>query len=538
MRLWILISSTFVLSGLALFLYKVLALDYPVIIAEGQNIWRMQLAVEVTGEHGWTTVEAPLPRSMSSQRVLSEEVRGGPFGFKVGEEGGNRYGRWTAQLDGSTVVSYQATVVTEGHTQPLRARAKPEDYPEEVATFIQTSPGIQTDDPVFRELSAELLLDKRDEVQLARDIYRFVAWEVGGSLRGGPTDASSVATQGRGSPLGRARLFCALARVNGVPCRVVMGLSLASRAPDEPSFWNDLYVGGQWVPFDVVERRAEGLPPDRLMLSTRDHMPVRVSGASAVSHRFFVQSESEAYEDLLRRRLSESSHRLDRLSILFLPVQVQQNLRLLLLVPLGALVMTLLRNVVGLRTFGMFMPMLIALALTATGLLLGSTVFVLIIGFALLSRLLIRQFYLLLVARVAFILTLIVLLMVAFILAGDRAGISLGGTAAFPLVIMTMIVERISVSLEEEGFANTLRRIGGTLVAIYVTYGFVHVRTLQMLFIVFPELAVSILGLLIAVGRYTGYRVSELVRFRSLAVSSPSPPLPGGGAGPRGSQVP
>jgi hypothetical protein len=217
---------------------------------------------------------------------------------------------------------------------------------------------------------------------------------------------------------------------------------------------------------------------------------------------------------------------------------VQQNLHLLLLVPLGALVMTLLRNVVGLRTFGMFMPMLIALALTATGLLLGSTVFALIIGFALLSRLLIQQFYLLLVARVAFVLTLIVLLMVAFILAGDRAGISLGGVAAFPLVIMTMIVERINVSLEEEGFANTLRRIGGTLAAIYVTYGFVQAHTLQMLFIVFPELAISILGLLIAVGRYTGYRVSELVRFRSLSVPSPSSPSPRGGAGAGGSQVP
>ena len=529
MRYWVLVSGTLVLSGLALFLYKVLVLGYPVITAERRDIWQVQFTIEVTGEHGWTTIEAPLPRSTSYQRVLSEEIRSGRLGFSINDESGNRYGRWSARLEGATVVSYQATVVTKRYAKPLPVRSAPEGYSERVATFLEASPGIQTDDPVFRELSAEILLDPSDKVKLAQDIFRFVAWEVGGSLRGGPADASAVAAQERGSPLGRARLFCALARVNGVPCRVVMGLSLARGAPDELSFWNELYVGSQWVPFDVVERRAETLPPDRLVLSNRDDRAVRVSGASAVSHRFFVQSESQAYEDLLRRRLSESDHLLDSLSILFLPVQVQQNMRLLLLVPLGALVMTLLRNVVGLRTFGMFMPMLIALALTATGLWVGSILFVLIIAFALLSRLLIQRFYLLLVARVAFVLTLIVLLMVVLILAGDRVGISLAGVAAFPLVIMTMIVERISVSLEEEGFANTLRRIGETLVAIYVTYGFVHARTLQTLFLVFPELTISILGLLIAIGRYTGYRLSELVRFRDLAVLLPSSPQPGAG---------
>jgi len=96
---------------------------------------------------------------------------------------------------------------------------------------------------------------------------------------------------------------------------------------------------------------------------------------------------------------------------------------------------------------------------------------------------------------------------------------------------MTMIVERISVSLEEEGFANTLRRIGETLVAIYVTYGFVHARTLQTLLLVFPELTISILGLLIAIGRYTGYRLSELARFRDLAAPLSSSLQPAAGAG-------
>jgi hypothetical protein len=171
----------------------------------------------------------------------------------------------------------------------------------------------------------------------------------------------------------------------------------------------------------------------------------------------------------------------------------------------------------------MFMPMLIALAFTATGLWTGTALFALIIGCALLSRLLITGFYLLLVARVAFILTLIVLLTVGVILVGDRLGLSLSGLTAFPFVIMTMIVERISVSLEEEGIGNTLRRVGGTLVVIYITYAVIHSPWLQTLFVVFPELIVGILGLLLAIGRYTGYRLTELVRFRTLASPGAEP---------------
>jgi hypothetical protein len=368
-----------------------------------------------------------------------------------------------------------------------------------------------------------MVLGTRDKAKLAREVYRFVSREIDASLSGEPMDAVTVVLEGRGNALGRARLFCALARVNGLPCRVIMGLTLTAHSPAEQlSYWNEAYVGGRWVPFDVVERRMESLPPDRIALSTRDHTPVRASGLGAVTYRAFVQSESQAYEDLLRRRLAESDHVLDRYSILSLPVQVQQHLRLLVLVPLGALVMTLLRSVVGIRTFGTFMPMLIALAMTATGLAVGSAVFVLLIGIALLSRLLIRPFYLLLVARVAFTLTLVILLMVILIVAGDRLGIALGGVTAFPFVIMTMIVERINVSLDEEGVGNTLRRLGATVLAIYITYAVIHAGALQTLFLVFPELLLVILGLLIAVGRYTGYRLTELLRFRAFAAAVPS----------------
>jgi hypothetical protein len=129
---------------------------------------------------------------------------------------------------------------------------------------------------------------------------------------------------------------------------------------------------------------------------------------------------------------------------------------------------------------------------------------------------LIQRLYLLLSARIAFILTFIVLGMIVLLMVGDRLNLPTEGIGAFPFVIMTMIVERISVALEEEGWNNTFRRIVSTLFCIYVTYGVLHFSALQTRFLVFPEGLLVILALLIAVGRYTGYRLTELVRFREL----------------------
>jgi hypothetical protein len=326
-----------------------------------------------------------------------------------------------------------------------------------------------------------------------------------------------VVREGRGNELGRARLFCALARFNGLPCQVVPGVRLATGTQNALHFWNEVYLGAGWAPFDCIDRLVAALPPDRLALSGDLPTPVSATGTTSVSYRYDVESELAAYVDLMRKRLAESANWIDQWSLLFLPLHMQNTLRVLLLVPLGALAMSILRSIIGLRTFGMFMPMLIALAMTATGLVWGTGFLAGIVCVALVSRIWIKRLYLLLVARVAFILTLVVILMTVLMYVGDTWALPTEGVGAFPFVIMTMIVERISVSLEEEGWRNTLTRVGTTILSVYITYAVIQAKALQTFLLVFPEVLLVILGLQIAIGKYTGYRFVELFRFRELA---------------------
>lgn len=519
MRSWILLSALLIASGLGLFLYKVVALGYPLGGSETAGTWRIELVVNLSSDGKRIVGGVLLPRTSGYQQLLSEEVRSGPLRFSISASGLTREGRWSGRLTESTSVSYHVTfdALPYRWQVPAQETRKAAAYPKSVQPLLAASSGIQTDDPSIADLSNELRLDGTDKVVLAREIFNFVSREIGTLTTSGPMDAVSVVREGRGNALGRARLFCALARFHGLPCQVVPGIRLRSGTQDQLHYWNEVYLGAGWVPFDSVDQLSESFPPDRLALSGESMEPVTASGTTALSYRYDVESELAAYVDLMRRRLEESRNPVDQMSLLFLPLHMQNTLRVLLLVPLGALAMSILRSIVGLRTFGMFMPMLIALAMTATGLTWGTIFLAAVVSIALISRLMIKRLYLLLVARVAFILTLVVILMTVLMYVGDKLNLPTAGIGAFPFVIMTMIVERISVSLEEEGWSNTLSRVGTTVLSIYITYAVIQAKGLQTLLLVFPELLLIILGLLVAVGKYTGYRVTELFRFRELA---------------------
>ena len=528
MRTWIVVSGALIAAGVAIFLFKVLVLGYPLSVADAPGTWRVDIVVTATGKGSRAVIDIPLPRPSGYQRILTEEVHSDQLRFNIDEGAdGDRRGRWHGRLDGSAALSYQVTLEATPYGRPVPPTEAGGKYPKSVADYLAPSPAVQTGDPAVTELGHELLLDARNKPALAKGIFDFVSGEIGALASPAAMDAVTVVREGRGNALGRARLFCALARASGLPCRVMGGIALTNGRADQFIYWNEVYLGGGWVPYDVVAGYAGTLPADRLSLGPVNGAElIRATNLGSLTFRFDVQSEIETYAELVRRRRANSQHWVDRLSLLFLPVQQQHTLRILLLVPLGALAMCVLRNVVGLRTFGMFMPVLIALAFTGTGLLWGTVFLLMIIGFALVSRLWIQRLYLLLAARIAFILTLVILLMVALFIVGARLDMPTGGVGAFPFVIMTMIVERISVGLEEEGLANTLRRLGATLASIYLTYAVIHMQGLQTLFLIYPELLLVILGLLVAVGRYTGYRLSELIRFRELADASRPPDLP------------
>jgi predicted MFS family arabinose efflux permease len=158
-----------------------------------------------------------------------------------------------------------------------------------------------------------------------------------------------------------------------------------------------------------------------------------------------------------------------------------------------------------------------ALAFRSTGLAYGLAIFTGVIFAGYLIRRFLDRLHLLLVPRLSVILTVVIGCFTLLAVAGNKLGIrELMAVGLLPFVILTMMIERFFVITEEAGMRQGLESAAGSAAVAAITHLIIHIETLQFTFFVYPELLLVLVALQILIGRYTGYRLSEYLRFRAL----------------------
>ncbi len=240
---------------------------------------------------------------------------------------------------------------------------------------------------------------------------------------------------------------------------------------------------------------------------------MNVEGGSNVKVEFAVQENHVDAIAIARTQASRDSSPLIDFSLYTLPIRTQAVYGVLLMIP-----MVLMRNFIGIDAFGTFMPVLIALAFRETKLIWGVILFTLLVTLGLSIRFLLERLRLLMVPRLSAVLIVVVLLMLVISLVSHRLGMETGlSVALFPMVIIAMTIERMSVVWEERGAADALRGAFGSLLVAVAAYVGMGLTWLEHLIFTFPELLLVVLALVVLAGRYTGYRLLELSRFKVLA---------------------
>jgi hypothetical protein len=77
----------------------------------------------------------------------------------------------------------------------------------------------------------------------------------------------------------------------------------------------------------------------------------------------------------------------------------------------------------------------------------------------------------------------------------------------------------MSVVWEERGPTEAVQQGIGSLIVAMLCYAVMDLDIIKHLVFVFPELLLLVLAATLLLGRYTGYRLLELYRFRRLAGS-------------------
>jgi hypothetical protein len=163
------------------------------------------------------------------------------------------------------------------------------------------------------------------------------------------------------------------------------------------------------------------------------------------------------------------------------------------------------------------MPILIALAFLQTKLVAGLSLFLILVGAGLWIRSWLSYMNLLLVSRISAVIIVVIFLMAATAIISYKMGLDRALTVTFfPTIILAWTIERMSILWEEEGVHEVLVQGSGSLLVAVLSYLVMSNRLVEHLTFNFPELILTLLGIIMILGKYTGYRLSELYRFRDL----------------------
>jgi hypothetical protein len=504
----LLLAVALLILSFALIGYRILWLKYPIFPAAPEKVWQLSMDAHVKGGEKETTVMIGLPSMRKGQLVADEHIHSGTLSFNLLREGPNQIGVWSGHISPrGEVIGYSSTIQIQPHRLLKTKPPKLGPYPTHIGEEEQ-------------RLATRLVA--RWDPFPPTDRLRRAAEAMKGIWGTPPPDDQDLqAWSTFQDKHGRVTAFLVLLRAARLAAQVVVGLPLAESVTSSTVTWIEAWTGQEWEALQPEKGEIYQKLVPLLPLTTGGYPVTRTLHGELSEVRWSLSRQIINQWRMQFERIMRSDRWLDRWSLFRLPEEFQGTFRILLLVPIGALMICLLRNLAGFPTFGIFMPVLMALAFRNTGLLYGLGIFagVVLIGYVV--RRWINQLRLLLVPRLSVILTLVIIFFTVFALFGNKFGLrEFMAVGLLPFVILTMTIERFFVIIEEAGAHEGLRTAAGSAAVAAMTYGIIQFEPLQLTFFVYPELLFAVAACQVLVGRYTGYRLSEFIRFRKLKRTS------------------
>ncbi len=527
-----LVGFSLLALGTGVFFYKQQVLKVPLVPSNPEGVWQTELEVTLRGQSR-ARIRAALPKSNEAQQVFDETAASDRLSLSIQTDRGQRVGVWSGRLNGTHKVVYSFRV----HLNPQRFELPQAPYtlqvPKGIAKdFLGAGDSYPTRAAEIKEMLKTLELPPKDDpAGRFRSLFAFVSHRVV-TEKAGPEDALLTLLHREGSSLGKSRLLATLLRAVGLPSRTVRGLSLRDGKSPLPRTWVEVWLGERWIAASPAEGFFAERPKGLLSLGSAETGFVSAEGVEAFAHQFHSLRERLRPMELAAVMVPPSPF-FAKLSLYRLPLRSQQALRILLLLPLGGLVVSILRNLFGLATYGIFMPVLIALALKEVPLVTGLLLVLSVFFIGILSRAMLDRLRLLVVPRLSILLCLVVLCVTGIALFAESSGRrDLFAGAVLPMVILTMFIERFSLVLAQEGPRQAMGRALSSALCSVAVYPVFTSSEAEHLMFGFPELVIAIMGCLVFIGGYTGFRVTDLIRFRLLARLEPPPPAGGGAPAP------
>ncbi len=464
-----------------------------------------------------TVVKTFIPTSNYRQRISSEKIKNDStllFAKKMADNRNVR-GVWgTDSRKTYHTVNYE--FIFEGkeitYTIPQQFNLVSDKYNK----YLKPTSNIQSDHIQISELATRLGQNTQNDKEVIKNIFDHVA-----AIPSAPiitlTDALTAIEQNRASCNGKSRLFVAICRNLGYPARIKGGIIVENADKRTSHVWAEVLINQTWIPFDTLNNHYAHLPANYLEIYEGDEFLITHTPGIQFDYTYEI---NEVNHISFLKMNSNEIHKLSSISlwgIVESGILPKNALNLLLLLPLGGLLVAFLRNVVGVKTFGVFLPVLIAFSLLHTGYISGVLLFILLILLVGLISYPFDRIGLLYTPKLVISLTVMVGLMITATMIGIKYNITwLTTLTFFPTIILTIAAERFSRATVEDGYKMAIDKLFQTLIATTICFGVLSLSWLPSVLIIFPECILLIIASAMLLGRYIGIRWVEFYRFKPL----------------------
>jgi len=491
-------------AGFFIVWYKVGVLGIPFLPHEQLSVYKVGAEISFEGQNKAVLVSMALPEPQEGIQILSEDVASSGFGYAEAQTENGKRAEWSKRrVEGPQILYYSLEVLIEPGEYKPKPSIKPLEQESEMLSYLPDR---------LRNTAKNLL----DDVRLrSADTHSFVAQLIHDFNAKEPSQAVKILLAQGGEA--KFEMLYRLLRYRKISVRKIHGLYLESERRNialTPML--DVYDGKNWQLYDPKKGKITR-NKNFFVWQQGGGSLIDVTGAENSNIRFSLNERQVPIQYLLdKQELVKKAAILD-FSLFTLPVSEQNAYRHILLVPFGALVVVLLRVLVGVRTSGTFMPILIALAFMETTLFAGLIMFILIVGMGLIIRSYLSNLNLLLVARISAVMIVVIVIMSFMSILSFKLGIKEVLTVTFfPMIILAWTIERMSILWEEQGAREVFVQGSGSLIVAVCAYFVMSHPFVSHIAFNFPELLLVVLAMIIMLGRYSGYRLSELIRFKSM----------------------
>jgi transglutaminase-like putative cysteine protease len=480
--------------------------------------YNVTLNMKASGFGEEVTIKSFLPVTDERQQISHEMNNSGEleFNFEVNESG--KLGIWSIPYSTKEHnVSYSFTFIGKAIKYKIDTALRiTGEIPPGYDQYLSATENIQTNDPYINQIYNTVVPDTNNLVLVVNSIYNYVYSLKKKSFKG-VTDAVTTAKLGEASCNGKSRLFVALARRAGIPSRLVGGIILKSGNKKTSHQWLEIYINGYWIPFDALNGHFASIPANYLQVYLNDEFLFAHTPNINFDYLFNIKLKKIA-NPIFFTQLDNTPLNAYRVWQAFTKIGIPIDLlQIIIMIPLGALVVAIFRNVIGMQTFGIFLPALIAVASRETGVFYGMVGFLLIISVVGLLHFPLERLRLLYVPKMAIMLLSVVVMFLVTAVVSMRIGIyELSYVTLFPIVILTITSERFGRKISEEGFRHAIILVIQTLIASISAYYVMNSVSMEAVFLAFPELFMVILGINFWLGRWIGIRLTEYFRFKWL----------------------